>query len=164
MKTVVFWLAMVTMVATAFGRDIGVYGGYFRPNSGSFTVLGTDSVRFTLITSPSRSIGLHAWFDDATGAGDTVYAFYRTLADENWSTLPVGSPFIPIPFLTDESPWTSETELVFVDSAVYSACVPDSLLGLGLEPFAPVTCGAIEFMFKTATGDTVDVHWDIQFK
>ncbi len=164
MKTVVFWLAMVTMVATAFARDLGVYGGFFRPNSVNFTVLGTDSVRVTFITSPSHSVGFHARFDDATGAGDTVYVFYRTLPDENWRSFPVGSPFIPVPFFVDESPWTSTTTLAFVDSGVYSSFVPDSLFGLGLERVAPVTCGAIEFMFKTATGDTVDVWFDVQYK
>lgn len=157
MKSVVLAVMLFASVCLAenFGTITGVFGGDV--DEYAFTVNGVDSVRFTLTFSDKEDlVGLHAWFDDlGISAHDSIIGYYRSLPSHEWRTFPVGSPFIPIAWFTDESPWAVSSWLVFTDSAVYSSMIPDSLIGLGSERFAPVAGRAVEFMWKTTAADTV---------
>lgn len=162
MKRLIFGVFLFALSSTN-AADLGIVGLIGDSHEISRQVLdGGDSLMFTLKFSAklSTSVGFHAWFDDfGDTSNDTIMGYWRPLASPQWHTLGVGSPFIPIAWLTDNSPWTASTVLNFSDSCVYWSMVPDSIVGGGVERPSPPACEAIQFKFFTTASDCVLVNF-----
>lgn len=165
MRLAIITLLIAVLSPIAFAGDLGVVGGLFGgPADGVVNKVldGGDSLIFTVaFTDRSTAVSAFLWCDDfGDTSNDTIAGWWRPLASAYDHVLGIGSPWIPLYWFTDASPWTVDDTLKdFTDSCVYVSWMPDSLIATGSEPFAPPACGGIQFMFKTSLSDCVSVNF-----